>query len=104
MRLHILQNTRFFCKEQNIWHEGDDGKTVFGGEQSEKYQSKILIKKESGEVEYFGSTHEPQEPNVDSSRNLCSDQDMFCETSNKHDVILKKKYSENFYMPEQYMF
>ena len=88
--LHILQNTqvkRVFVKNR-IWHEGDDAKTVFWGEPSEKYQSKILIKKESGEEEYFGSTDEPQEPNVDnvdSSRNLFIDQDMVCETSNKYD-------------------
>ena len=100
-----------FCKEQNIWNEGDDGKTIFGGEPSKKYQSKIYIKKESGEEENFGSTDEPQGPTVDSSRNLFIDQDMVCETSNKRDeavkhakVILKKKNSENFYMPEQYMF
>ena len=100
-----------FCKEQNIWHKGDDGKTVFGGEPSKKYQSKILIKKESGEEEYFGSSGEPQEQNVDSSRNLLIDQDMVCETSNKHDEasetskgdIEKEKFGK-FYMPEQFMF
>ena len=99
-----------FCKEQNIWHEGDNGKTVFGGEPSEKYQSRNLIKKESGEEEYFGSTDKPQDPNVDLSRNLFIDQDMVCETSDKYDEASEtskgdiEKNSENSSIPEQYMF
>ena len=63
-----------FCKQQNIWHKGDDGKTVLGGEPSEKYQSKILIKKESGE-EFFGSTDEPQESNLIMPNNPFIDQE-----------------------------
>ena len=59
-----------FCKEQNIWHEEDDGKTVFSGRTKQKNLNKSSIKNESGEEEYFGSTDEPQEPNVNLSRNL----------------------------------
>ena len=58
-----------------------------GGELNEKCPSKILIQKESGEEEYLGSTGEPQEPNADSSRNVFIDQDMVCETCNKHDEV-----------------
>ena len=32
-----------------MWHKEDDEKSSFGGEPNEKYQSKIPIKKESGE-------------------------------------------------------
>ena len=54
MNLHILQNTKRkgFCKEQSMWHEEEEG-TAFGAEPNEKYQSHILIKKESGEDEYL---------------------------------------------------
>ena len=94
------------CREQSMWHEGDDDKTAFRGEPNKKYQSKILIKKESGEEEYFGSTDEPQESNLIMSNNPFIDQEMNCETTNKNDetsetskVTLKKKNSEHFYMP-----
>ena len=31
-----------FCREQSMWHAGDDEKTAFWGEPNEKYQSKNL--------------------------------------------------------------
>ena len=68
-----------------MWHEGDDEKTAFEGELNEKYESKILIKKKSGEEEYFGSTDEPQESNLIMPNNPFVDQEMNCETTNKND-------------------
>ena len=90
-----------------MWHERDDDKTAFGGEPNEKYQSKILIKKELGEEEYFGSTDEPQESNLSMPNNPFIDQEMNCETTNKNDETSETSIGdvekENFYMPEQYM-
>ena len=64
-----------FCREQSMWHEGDDEKTAFGGELNEKYQSKILFKKESREEEYFGSTDEPKKLNLVMLNNPFIDQE-----------------------------
>ena len=71
-----------FCREHTTWHKEDDAKTAFWGESEEKYQRKNLIKKESGEEQYFGSTDEPNQimPN-----NPFIDQEMNCETTNKND-------------------
>ena len=70
-----------------MWHEGDAEKTAFGGEPNEEYQRKILllgvIKKESGEEEYSGSTDEPQESNLIMPNNPF--QEMNCATTNKND-------------------
>ena len=48
---HIAEHPgeKDFCKEQGMWHEEEEEKAAFGGEPSEKYQSQILITKESGE-------------------------------------------------------
>ena len=68
-----------------MWDGGDEEKTVFWGEPNEKYQGKILFKKESGEEEYFGSTDEPQESNLIIPNNPYIDQEMNYETTNKND-------------------
>ena len=68
-----------------MWCKGDDEKTGLGGKPNEKYQSKILIKKESGEKAYFGSTDEPQESNMIAPNNLFIEQEINCETTNKND-------------------
>ena len=68
-----------------MWHEEEEDKTAFGGEPNEKYQSQILIKKESGEDEYFGSTDEPPQSNLITPNNPFLDQEMDCETTNKND-------------------
>ena len=85
-------------------------KTALGGEPNEKYPSQILIKKESGEHEYFGSTDEPQESNLITPNNTFFDQEWIVRQlikmmkPEKHPkVILKKKNLENFCMPEQCM-
>ena len=97
-----------------MWHEEEEeGKIAFGGEPNEKYQSQILIKKESGEDEYFGSSdmnNEQQESNLNTQNNPFIDQEMDYETTIKNDETSetsketpKKKSSKTFYMPEQYM-
>ena len=50
-----------------MWHEEEE-KTAFGGEPNEKYQGQILIK-ESGDDEYFDSTDESQESNLNMQNN-----------------------------------
>ena len=88
-----------------MWHEEDDKKPAFGGELNEKSQSKILIKKESGEEEYFDSTDEPQESDLIIPNNPFIDQEMNCETTNKNDEtsetsrgdIEKEKLRKNLY-------
>ena len=101
---HIAEHPgeKEFCKEQGMWHEEEEEKAAFGGEPSEKYQSQILITKESGEDEYFGSTDEPQESNLILPNNPFIDQEMNCETTKKMmkpvkhpKEILKMKISEN---------
>ena len=52
---------------------------------SKIYQSKILIKKESGEKEFFGSTDEPHESNLIIPNNPFIDQEMNFETTDKND-------------------
>ena len=92
-----------------MWHEEDDEKTAFGQEPSEKHQSKILIKKESGEEEYFGSTDEPQVTNLIMPNNPFIDLEMNYDTINNDETSetsegdIEKKNSEKFCMPEQYM-
>ena len=48
-------------------------------------KAKILIKKESAEEEYFGSTDAPQESNLITPNNPFIDQEMNYETNNKND-------------------
>ena len=48
-------------------------------------KSKILIKKESGEEEYFGTTDEPTESNLIMPNNSFIDQEMDCEAKIQND-------------------
>ena len=67
-----------------MWHKEEEEKTDWG-RTNEKYQSQILVKKESGEDEYFGSTDEPQESNLILPNNPFIDQEMDCGTTYKND-------------------
>ena len=94
-----------------MWYKGDDEKTALRGEPNKKYQSKILVKKESEEKAYFGSTDEPHESNMIARNNPFIEQEVNCETTNKNDETsetstgdIEEKNSENIYMQVQYMF
>ena len=70
-------------------HEDYHEKTFFAEEPNKKYQSKTLMKKESGEDENFGSTDEPQESNLTMPNNLFIDREMNCETTNKNNETIE---------------
>ena len=70
MKPRILQNTlgkRLFAENRACGMKKKK-KPAFGGEPNEKYQGQILIK-ESGDDEYFDSTDESQESNLNMQNN-----------------------------------
>ena len=78
MDLHKIQNIqekRFFVENRACGMK-KMMKTALGGGPSGKHQSKSLIKKESGEEEYFDSTDEPQETNPIMPNNPFIDQEI----------------------------
>ena len=69
-----------------MWLKEEEEKTAFGGELNEKYHGQILINKESGEDDFFGSTdknNELQESNLTIPNNPFIDQEMDYETTIK---------------------
>ena len=101
------------CSEQSMCYDEAKEKTAFGGQLDEKNNGKKLIKKESGEDEFFGPTDknsELQESNLTMHYNPFIDQEMDYNTTTKNDETSEtsngdsEKNSGNSYMLEHYMF